>query len=114
MLNPAGVRVGNESITGLELRRDGADACDVRLRIAADFELKTAVTLSPIFGHPGGHLLRRLLRYGAIQVDVFPVAAAQQFADGQAGRLAEDVPARDVDPTLNVGMALEHGIHAPV
>ena len=58
MLDPAGVRVRNESITGLELRRHRANACDVYVRIAAHFELKTAVTLGAIVSDPGRHLLR--------------------------------------------------------
>ena len=48
MLQPAGVGVGDEPVAGLQLRRDGADALDVHVRIAADLELEAAVALGAI------------------------------------------------------------------
>ena len=45
---------------------------------------------------------------------VIAVAAAEQLAHRQPGRLAKDVPARDIDPALHVRMALEGGIHRAI
>ena len=61
-----------------------------------------------------GHRLGRLLRDRAIEDEVLAVPAAQQGADRQAGGLAEDVPAGDVDARLDVGMPLERGVHPAV
>ena len=114
MLHPAGVRVGHEPVARLKLRRHGKDARDVRIRIAADLELETPIAFRTIARHLRGHLLRRFLRDGAIEMHVLAVTPAEQFAHGHSSRLAEDIPARDVEAALHVGMALESGVHRAV
>ena len=114
MHEPAGVGVGDQAVAGLQHGRDGADALDVDVGIAADLELEAAVALGAIAGDLAGHRLGRLLRDGPVEHEVVAVAAAQQHADRQPGDLAEDVPAGDVDARLDVGMPLERGVHAAV
>ena len=111
---PAGIGVGDESVARLELGRDGRDALDVDHRIAADLQLEPAIALGAIAGHAPGHRLRRFLRDRAIQNEVLAVTPAQQHADRLARCLAEDVPASDVDGGLDIGVALERGIHQAV
>jgi len=72
MHQPAGVRVGDEPVAGLEHRRDGFDPRDVIERIAADFELKVAIPFGPILGNPLSHGLRRFLRNRPIERKIVP------------------------------------------
>src|SRR4029453_11476624 len=73
MLHPAGIGIGDEPIAALKFPCDGMNAFDVPIRIAANLELKAAVALRPVPGNFRGHLLRRLLRDGAIEMHVFAI-----------------------------------------
>ena len=99
---------------GWSIARHGADALDVNVGIAADFELESRVTLGAVPGDPLRHGVGRFLRDRAVQADAFAEPPAQERADRQPGGLPEDVPARDVDPALDVRVALEGGVHAVV
>ena len=90
------------------------DALDVHVRVAAHLQLEPGVPLPPVPGDLGRHLVRRLLRDGPVEPHRVAVAAAQQHADGQPGRLPEDVPAGDVDAALDVGVPFQGGVHAVV
>ena len=92
VLHPAGVGVGHEPVAGLELRGDGVDARDVHIRIAADLELEAAITFRAIARDLRRHLLRRLLRDGAIKMHVLAVAAAEQFAHRQSASPGRECP----------------------
>ena len=52
---------------GSQPRGHGADPLDVGIRIAADFELETAIALGAIAGDVVGHRLGRFLRDGAVE-----------------------------------------------
>jgi 2,4-dienoyl-CoA reductase-like NADH-dependent reductase (Old Yellow Enzyme family) len=49
--------------------------------------------------------------YPEIERELVALAAAEQIAERQAGRLAEDVPAGHVDRHLGIGMALQRTVH---
>src|SRR5881409_2581022 len=44
-------------------------------------------------------------------MEVVAVTAAEELADGHGSCLAENIPTRDVDAALDVGMAFEGGVH---
>ena len=111
---PARVGVGDEHVGRLERRPHGADPRDVDVGLAAHLELEAAVALGAVAGDTPRHRLGRVLRDRAVERKSSPYRPPRSVADGQPRRLAEDVPARDVDPGLDVGMALERGVHAPV
>src|SRR5206468_3935089 len=57
---------------------------------------------------------RGFLRNRSIQAEVVAVTPAEQRADREPRRLTEDVPARDVDARLDVGVPFQGGVHAAV
>ena len=114
VLRPAGVRVGDQPVGGLQRGADVANPGDVDVRVAADLELEPGIAFGPVAGHLAGHLLRRLLRDRPIELNPLAEPAAEQRADRQARRLAEDVPAGDVDARLHERMALQGRVHALV
>ena len=114
MHEPAGVGIGHEDVTALQLGRDGADALDVCLRIAADLELKFPISLRPVAGDLAGHGFGGFLRDGAVEQELFAVAAAEQVADRLAGCLAKNIPAGHIESGFNVRMPFERGVHVAV
>ena len=96
------------------MSRNGANALDVLVRIAADFELKAAIAFRPVSRHAPGHQFRRLLRHCPIQAEIVAVASAAQHAHRLPCRLAKNVPAGHVDAGFDIRVALERGIHAAI
>ena len=111
---PAGVGVGDELFSGLHFGGDGVDAVDVDVGVSSDFELEAAIAFGAVSGDVLGHFFGGLLGDGAVEDEVFAVASAEEGGYGLAGDFAEDVPASHVDSGLDVGVALEGGVHESV
>jgi hypothetical protein len=94
---PTRIRIGDETVAGLEQRAHGANAFDVGIRVTADFELESGVALGTVLCDALRHRLWRFLRNGPIQPEVSAVPASQENAHRLAGDLAKDVRARHVD-----------------
>lgn len=59
---PAGVRIGDETVARLQDLAHPADALNVLVRVTPHLELKAAVPLLPVAGDPPRHRAGRLLR----------------------------------------------------
>jgi hypothetical protein len=114
VLHPTGIGVGHKAVAGLEFCGDGLDAGDIHIGIAADFELEAAIAFRAVARDFRRHLLGGFLRDGAVKGNVLAITTAEQFADGQARGLAENIPAGYVDAALHVGMALERRVHGAI
>ena len=115
MRGPASVGVPDEGVPVLELPPALLDAEDVGVRVTAELELESGVALVLVLPHRGGHGLRRALADGPVQRDAVRVEVApEQSVDREAGDLAQDVPARHVQCSFDVGVALEVVIHRVV
>ena len=110
---PAAIGIGDQDFTRLKTRGDMLHTCDVGVDIASDLELEAAVAVGAIKGDALRHALGRVLRDGAIACDALALPAAEQRANGDAGDLAENVPARHVDRRFHIRMALEISVHQP-
>ena len=55
---PARVGVGNQFVARLHDLGYGTNTFDIDIRVAADLELKTAITLITIPANVGGHFVR--------------------------------------------------------
>lgn len=111
VLSPAGIGVGDEAFTGLDLGGDRADASDIGIWVASDFELEASVAFGTVGGDLGGHFFGGFLGDCSIEADIFAVATSHEDADGEARGLSEDIPAGDIDARFDVGVAFEGGIH---
>ena len=99
---------------GCEDGAAGLDAGDVVVGVAADLELELGVALGAVAGDLLGHHGGVFLADGAVERDVVLLGAAEELVDRQAGDLAEDVPAGDVDRRLDIGVAAQHRVHVAV
>ena len=106
MGKPAGVGIGDEHVARDQDGGDGPNSFDVGVGIGADFELKAAIAFGAVGGDGVCHFGWRALGDGAVEDEVFAVAAAEEDTDGLAGGLAENVPAGDVDTGFDVGVGL--------
>ena len=111
VLGPARVGVGDQAVAWLQHGGHGMDAGNVDVGVAADLELEAPIAFGPIACHAACHLVGRLLRDRAIKVEVVAVAAAEQLAHRQSRELPQNVPARDVDAALDVGVSLQRRVH---
>ena len=111
VLSPAGIGVGDEAFTGLNLGGDRADASDIGIWVATDFELEASVAFGTVGSDLGGQFFGGFLGDRAIEADIFAVATSHEDADGEASGLPEDIPAGDIDARFDVRVALEGGIH---
>ena len=91
-----------------------ADAVNVLIGVATDLELKFRVTFRLVADDLVRHRLGRLLRDRAIKRDPFLRRSAKQLVHGKTGCFAENVPARDVDRRLHIGMTAQNQIHVVV
>src|SRR5438105_1081740 len=99
---PACISISDKPVAKLEHCANGANALDVSIRVAANLELKSAVTFGPVTRDTLCHRLGRFLRDGAIQTEVSAVSPAQQDAHRLTRDLPEEVPASHVDAGLDV------------
>ena len=98
----------------MKLRRDGSNAFDVRVRIAADFQLEAAIAVSSVAGDFARHDFGSFLRDRSVQAEIVAVATAEQHAHRLPRHFAENVPAGHVDGRLHIRMPLQRGIHATI
>ena len=108
---PAGVRVGDQDVTGFDDVGTGVDAGDVGLDVAPHLQLESSVALVAISLEVRGHCFRVPFRDGSVKHEILAVTAAEQGDQGKSARLAEDVPAGHIDRTLDVGVSLQPGVH---
>src|SRR5712691_6469504 len=90
------------------------DSLDIRVWVAAHFELKFRVAFGATERHFALHFLRTLLRNGAVQGERFTVPSAKERDDGLSSDLAKDVPAGNVERGLDIRMAAQGRVHAVV
>ena len=70
---PAGISIGHQRIGRLQNSPGGMDAFDILIGIATHLQLKPPIPFLAVSGNLAGHLLRRLLRDGAVQMKILPI-----------------------------------------
>lgn len=79
-----------------------------------DLQLELPIALCPVSTHSLSHLVRLLLRNGAVEWHIVKEATSKQSTEGLLAALAEDVPAGHVNGRLAVWMAHQCSIHVSI
>ncbi len=83
----------------------------VLARVGAELELEAGRALGLARPHVRDHLVDRAERDRDVEREVGAGHAAEQRADGELGRLAQEVPAGDVERRLRVRVAGQGAVH---
>src|SRR5439155_17908628 len=113
-LRPESVRVDDHALGLAEHLEAALDALDVLAPAGADLQLELPVAGRERLLRPAAHLAGRRDPDPGVERELLLEGAAEQVGDAQPGRLAEQVPAGDVDRRLRVRMALDGRVHAGV
>lgn len=110
------VRVDDEVLAGAGVRQRGGDPIGVEQRATLgfgrpDLHRVTAVALHPVIGDPFAHRLGRTGGDGGDHREDGVGRSTEEFADRQADRPAEQIPAGHVDGSLGVWVTGEQAIH---
>ena len=111
---PAAVGVGDHNVLVRRRSEYGPHTRGVVARVGPEFQLEVVDPLGPTRFDVRRHLLRRAERHGDVERVRLLAPAAEQYADGLAGRFPEHVPARDVDRALRVRVTEQRCVEAVV
>src|SRR4030095_8963803 len=111
MLFPACIRVSDQYVAWCQFPGTHLNALNVRIRIAANFELKLSVALGAISVDAVGHRFRSSLRDRAIECEVVVVTPTKQRGYRLPACLTQQVPTGHVDGRLHIWMTTHRLIH---
>ena len=110
---PARLAIRDQHFPPVEDGANGADPFDADIRLAIDFDLKSASALAPMTGDRRS-MASRALRDRPVEFDGTPIRFADQRHEGYAPGSRREIAAVHDEPRLHERMALERADHRPM